>query len=1603
MKNSMYKKANGILLSVLLCITVFLCLPIYERTYALTNEGYNLAYKIGEKGNGSQLDEIYNDKYKAFSAQLLKEILAKSTGIADADIEDVKQYIKTNGTEDYETYGKNSPVLNHELKPYYVVPASAINTNVNNDCGIVVRLGGVVWNAVSLTLADIEEETDDVILTLYATEWSAPVTNFYGTIASPGVVGSVYASSVLRSNLLTSNTFFSGRDDSGFAQEYLVQPKYIEYQQTQTAIGRGYDSKYNNHMPNEALSGFSTGWNQSTQNWAQKMNFQPAQIYNGVRYDAWGEDYIWIPSVSEVGGSIGSSVTDSIWKLSDRQRQWGSLSSIEHRWLRANRPESHGTINTVRGDGYLSTQGNSKKNGYVPAVHLNLTKAMSNVQFKADAPTDVTAEYDGEILNMEDVPAETKTWYDAEKINLTLYDGDGSTVAGYTDPGVYRARAEIKSEFADTIVFGGTPDTGDPEHEETEYTRWFYYTVAKKKIGVTLTADSVGMPIGAFRNLDDSVGGTGIYAGDTADNGRAPLLGFKYKGRGDTGYAESTLPPSGQGTYTATAYIVNAADVPYELSGGVTMDFEIVKRSPEFSATDIDTVYGAEYAVDTHTTSDGVLSVTYYLANGTTVIPQPPTDAGTYKVKLSTQETATYSAGEKIITIVIAAAKPVVNPIVPEELYYHAGDEMPSIVLSEGDTAGKIQWADGSMPELGKHRYTWEFLPTDTHNYESARGEIQLNFLPVALGSIRVEKFEQGSAPIYAGGDVNALKGMLTVAAYNNDGTKLKVLTDTEYTLSGALNVGTSEITVHYSGFTTTFTVTVAADAIESIRATFVQGDTAVFPTTELGDLKNMLTVTAVYSSGKQEPIADYLLTGTLVAGICEITVDCDGKQTTFSVLVTEVAVKELTATFNQSGNPVFTSASLEDLRAWLVVTAIYNTGEREDIEDYTLTGTLAQGTAVIMVGYGGKTASFTVEVTQVKAISIEVLHETLSVYAGTLLDSLKPYLTVKATYNDGSQNDNVTDYMLAGDLSTAGTKTVIVKYDGLEKSIAVEVSAIAFTDISVQFKQNGKIYAGDDVNDIMRWLTVKAVFSNGTEEIVTDYVLIGSFDRVGETEVTVTYNGKEKTVKVEVSAATVVTKPTVYQASIVYDGQEHGYADFITGFESNIMEFAEPISVIKNAGSYTLKIKIKDAVNVAWDENGDKRVIELRFSIETLKLEYPTNGGSLQYTGAQQTYVPQCVNADFVSLSGNRGTEIDTYHATASLIDKSNTAWLDGSTGDVSFTWHIVKRVLSRPVLTESDLVYTGSEIVVTEILENFDETYMNVSGELKGIDAKVYTLVVSIKDAEHCEWAADAEAYRAAQSNDTEIRIVWEIRKARLAPTWDKRGDTPVLTIPDAYADLVELEYVYYDANGNQVAADALAVGKSYTVVAKLAAGYEGNFEFVDADGNALSIPQQSEPESFEKQDPDAPSAPTVPWEWDNTKNPPEIKLPDDLRDKIHPEYEYKDKDGNIVDKDDLIDGEDYTVTVKIPDAEKDQIIFVDRDGNPIDIDNLPSHAFEKRPDGTDTPPTSGAGLGEPSGKTVLIVIAATQGAMLIVLIAIGAMVNAIRRMRRNRQNQS
>ena len=112
-------------------------------------------------------------------------------------------FIKTNGTYDYETYGKNSPNVEMRDIPYYVVPASTLNANVENDYGLVLTLGGLEWMVASLTLADIDGKKDQVIATLYYANVSS---RWYAT-HSPTQLTNVQGANMYSSDNLQQNSF----------------------------------------------------------------------------------------------------------------------------------------------------------------------------------------------------------------------------------------------------------------------------------------------------------------------------------------------------------------------------------------------------------------------------------------------------------------------------------------------------------------------------------------------------------------------------------------------------------------------------------------------------------------------------------------------------------------------------------------------------------------------------------------------------------------------------------------------------------------------------------------------------------------------------------------------------------------------------------------------------------------------------------------------------------------------------------------------------------------------------------------------------------------------------------------------------------------------------------------------------------------------------------------------------------------------------------------------------------------------------------------------------------------------------------------------------
>ena len=162
--------------------------------------------------------------------------------------------------------------------------------------------------------------------------------------------------------------------------------------------------------------------------------------------------------------------------------------------------------------------------------------------------------------------------------------------------------------------------------------------------------------------------------------------------------------------------------------------------------------------------------------------------------------------------------------------------------------------------------------------------------------------FKQNGAIVFTSDSVESLRNLLTVTAHYSDG---KSKTVEEYELSGDLasaGNGTAVIAVTYGGMVATFNVDVTLVKLEGISVSFLQ-DKKIYSSTNLDELKSMLTVTGTYTDGTTATIVDYRLSGKLTAGsTSRITVTYGNKTATFDVRVESVTLKNVTVEFNQTG-----------------------------------------------------------------------------------------------------------------------------------------------------------------------------------------------------------------------------------------------------------------------------------------------------------------------------------------------------------------------------------------------------------------------------------------------------------------------------------------------------------------------------------------------------------------------------------------------------------------------------------------------------------------------------------------------------------------------------
>ena len=447
-----------------------------NKVFALNN--INSAVSVA---NGA---DLYDKNIGIINYLVVKDLQDKLFNGIDNPVSYIKQF----EDEQTESYVLNAREINKKL-----------NNNKGNDNGLVVKLDGKNWMVASLTLADLESN-DNIIMTLYLAD-SLTKSQYNGRAGIRG--DNIYSSSIVRKELLTDSmwSLFNSGDNNNFASNYLVKPKYIKYQKTQTRIGRGTDY----HSPNEALHSLTTGWYPG-------VNYQPAETFDGIRYDAWGEDYIWLPSFTETGAD-NQMDTSSIWRLSSYQRQVKSSVSSEA-WLRTANAGDSQYVRTLQATGNSTTPLVTETYGIRPAIHINLSKIIDGLKNGVQNPQDLETIYNAKAHTLSEIVNSNSNtdWYDKnlyetdnEFIKLT-YSNNTTT---FENAGDYWVKVEIKESWTNKITalveqdaakynwteeekqqvldyrkpkFLGSADTSDPNHLESDTVRWIKITINKADI-----------------------------------------------------------------------------------------------------------------------------------------------------------------------------------------------------------------------------------------------------------------------------------------------------------------------------------------------------------------------------------------------------------------------------------------------------------------------------------------------------------------------------------------------------------------------------------------------------------------------------------------------------------------------------------------------------------------------------------------------------------------------------------------------------------------------------------------------------------------------------------------------------------------------------------------------------------------------------------------------------------------------------------------------------------------------------------------------------------------------------------------------------------------
>ena len=289
--------------------------------------------------------------------------------------------------------------------------------------------------------------------------------------------------------------------------------------------------------------------------------------------------------------------------------------------------------------------------------------------------------------------------------------------------------------------------------------------------------------------------------------------------------------------------------------------------------------------------------------------------------------------------------------------------------------------------------------------------------------------------------------------------------------------------------------------------------------------------------------------------------------------------------------------------------------------------------------------------------------------------------------------------------------------------------------------------------------------------------------------------------------------------------------------------------SVDRNTGDVTIVGEGKTVIK-AIKKNKDPERQNYRayytLTVNKRSIEIPKDTAKTYNDQVQKCYENNEEYNKYVTFVGDRQTEANEtgYEVTAVLKDKENTQWSDDTTDNKTFKFKINKADGSMVApAAVNNLVYNGSEQSLVTAGSGTGTMKYSLDGTNysttvpKGKEAKLYTVHYKVEgDSNHKDTAAAS--------------INVEVEKAPVTVTADNKTINTGGTLPaNSYTaaglfgsdTLGDATYTYKDAEGKEIAADAINLNKAGTYTIEVSGLSNNNYEITYATGT-LTINKKS-----------------------------------------------------------------------------------------------------------------------------------------------------------------